>query len=242
MVASYLYVPNLIGYVRVIAMLLSYAHAQDDWYFSMQCYVLSQALDAVDGWAARQLNQSSELGRVLDMVTDRVSTTGLCVVLAQIYPQRLGAFCALICLDLFSHWYHMHATLVGGAQSHKGSSNWIVRLYYNRVRRSAPSPPARSPRLQSSARAQPILFTVCAGNELWFVSLYAMHHLAASGGGYVLPVLQMPLFQAGFYLATPFFAFKQFTNFAQLLTACGSIVELDAQRAAQCSAAAAKRM
>jgi len=53
---------------------------------------------------------------------------------------------------------------------------------------------------------------------------------------------QMPLFEAAFMVAWPFFAFKQFTNAAQLLTACGSIVELDAQRAAQSGAAAAKRM
>jgi len=38
------------------------------------------------------------------MVTDRVSTTGLCVVLAHLYPAHLAHFCALIFLDLFSHW------------------------------------------------------------------------------------------------------------------------------------------
>ena len=64
----------------------------------MRCAHRSRAL------RRRALGQTSELGRVLDMVTDRVSTTGLCVVLAHLYPAYLAHFCALIFLDLFSHW------------------------------------------------------------------------------------------------------------------------------------------
>jgi len=216
---SYLYVPNMIGYARVIAMLLSFAYAQENWKFTCFCYLLSQALDAVDGFAARGLNQCSELGAVLDMVTDRVSTTGLCVVLAQIYPQYLGAFCALICLDMFSHWYQMYATLASGGTSHKKNTNWILKLYYNR----------------------PILFTVCAGNELFFVSMYALHF----GGGPMLPLpptmQPMAFFRAVGFCAAPFFVFKQFTNVVQLLTACGTIVEIDAKRAKASGAVASKR-
>ena len=46
-------------------------------------------------------------------------------------------------------------------RSHKGSANWVVRLYYRRA----------------------VLFIVCSGNELWYVAMYALHF----GGGPFLP-------------------------------------------------------
>ena len=36
-------------------------------------YLLSGFLDAFDGWAARELNQGTMFGAVLDMITDRLA-------------------------------------------------------------------------------------------------------------------------------------------------------------------------
>ena len=79
----------------------------------------------------------------------------------------------------------MHATLLRGGASHKGSANWVVRLYYRRA----------------------VLFIVCSGNELWYVAMYALHF----GGGPFLPAPldHLRVFEAIGYAATPFFAFKQ---------------------------------
>ena len=99
----YLYVPNLIGYARVVLALVGYGNALVN-YKLMVCYLLSQLLDAADGYAARLLKQSSSFGAVLDMVTDRVSTTCLCVVLGRLYPEYLLGLCSLVMLDMFSHW------------------------------------------------------------------------------------------------------------------------------------------
>ncbi len=41
------------------------------------------------------------------MVTDRVSTCGLLVVLAQFYPLYSFWFTFLIVLDITSHWFHV---------------------------------------------------------------------------------------------------------------------------------------
>lgn len=41
------------------------------------------------------------------MVTDRVSTAGLCVFLAVLYPKEAFMFAMLIVLDIFSHWFHV---------------------------------------------------------------------------------------------------------------------------------------
>ena len=100
----YLYVPNLIGYVRVALALFGYSVALTHYHLTLGAYWLSQMLDAADGYAARVLGQSSTFGAVLDMVTDRTSTTCLCIVLARLYPDYIIGFCSLVMLDMFSHW------------------------------------------------------------------------------------------------------------------------------------------
>lgn len=71
-------------------------------------YTIGQGLDAVDGVTARYFNQCSKFGAVLDMLTDRMSTAVLLVVLALLYPDMWGAFAFLIVLDIVSHWFQMY--------------------------------------------------------------------------------------------------------------------------------------
>ncbi|CAF1709929.1 unnamed protein product [Brassica napus] len=95
-------------------------------------YFFSFCCDAVDGWCARKFNQVSTFGAVLDMVTDRVSTACLLVILSQIYRPSL-VFLSLLALDIASHWLQMYSTFLSGKTSHKDvkdSTSWLFRLYY----------------------------------------------------------------------------------------------------------------
>jgi len=103
-VPVWLFVPNLIGYVRVALAFVGYYYALTDWRTTVGAYLLSQGLDAADGLAARMLGQSSEFGAVLDMVTDRASTACLCIALGRLYPEMILPLTGLIMLDQFSHW------------------------------------------------------------------------------------------------------------------------------------------
>ncbi|ETP48579.1 hypothetical protein F442_05699 [Phytophthora nicotianae P10297] len=82
----FFYVPNLIGYTRVVLSLYSLAVALTDYKTSVLCYALSFTCDYFDGFFARLCDQCSTFGAVLDMVTDRCSTAGLLVVLSHLYP------------------------------------------------------------------------------------------------------------------------------------------------------------
>ncbi|KAJ3385634.1 CDP-diacylglycerol-inositol 3-phosphatidyltransferase [Lobulomyces angularis] len=96
-------------------------------------YLLSAVLDAFDGQAARYFNQSTKFGSVLDMVTDRSTTTCLLVHLAIQNPNYALVFQLLISLDFSSHYMHMYAQIHSGAESHKNiskSSNKLLHLYY----------------------------------------------------------------------------------------------------------------
>ena len=78
------------------------------------------------------------------------------MVLGHFYPAYLFLFQFLIALDISSHWVQMYSSLQRGDSSHKVtdlSANPVMRFYYMR----------------------PVLFTFCAGNELFFCSLYVLY-------------------------------------------------------------------
>lgn len=102
-----LYYPNIIGYLRILSVLISFIFAFQSWKISIIAYLLAFVGDVVDGYVARAFNQCSKFGGVLDMVTDRVSTCGLLMILGHIYPAYIVAFIFLAVLDIFSHWLHV---------------------------------------------------------------------------------------------------------------------------------------
>jgi len=152
----FLFVPNLIGYTRIILAGFSLHFMSYHPKYCTLLYCLSCLLDAVDGQAARALNQTSKFGAVLDMVTDRCTTACLLCFLSSAYPKFATLFQFLITLDFSSHYMHMYSSLVTGSKSHKivtSDVSRILRYYYNNPN---------------------TLFLFCAGNELFFVSLYLM--------------------------------------------------------------------
>ena len=57
----YLFVPNLIGYGRVVTLFISLYYMEDSPAISMLWYFTSAFLDAFDGMAARHLDQCKHL-------------------------------------------------------------------------------------------------------------------------------------------------------------------------------------
>ncbi|KAL9256520.1 CDP-diacylglycerol--inositol 3-phosphatidyltransferase 1-like protein [Drosera capensis] len=136
MLTIYLYIPNIIGYIRVLMNCVAFAISSSHKTLFVSLYFTSFVCDALDGWFARRYNQVSTFGAVLDMVTDRISTACLLVLLSQLYRPGL-IFLSLLALDIGSHWLQMYSTFLAGKSSHKDvkdSSNWLFRLYYgNRI-------------------------------------------------------------------------------------------------------------
>lgn len=76
----FVYVPNLIGYARVLLTAYSLAVAKTNPVSSVVCYALSFVCDYFDGFFARWFDQCSNFGAVLDMVTDRYVSRSACVL------------------------------------------------------------------------------------------------------------------------------------------------------------------
>ncbi|KAG2253559.1 hypothetical protein Bca52824_083695 [Brassica carinata] len=102
----YLYIPNIVGGCLELCCLCFAVCFSNKTLFSL-LYFFSFCCDAVDGWCARVFNQVSTFGAVLDMVTDRVSTACLLVILSQVYRPSL-VFLSLLALDIASHWLQMY--------------------------------------------------------------------------------------------------------------------------------------
>ena len=93
----FLFVPNLIGYARFVFYAIAFiSHSLGSWQLCISFYAIAFILDEFDGRAARAYNQSSNLGAALGMVADRSTTAGLCLILAQLYPQYLLFFIGAI--------------------------------------------------------------------------------------------------------------------------------------------------
>lgn len=201
-----LYIPNLIGYSRVVTMVLSLFFMPKYPSLTTLIYGISCLLDALDGTMARKYDQCSMFGAVLDMVSDRSTTACLICYLCVAYSHKyyIVIFLQLMnSLDLSSHYIHMYATLsCSRSKSHKNiasDENWLLYLYYsNRI----------------------VLFTICAFNELFYLSLYW------------LSCTDSPVWsKLGliFFIATlPGYIFKQIANVIQLNRAVVMLAENDA--------------
>lgn len=170
--------------------------------FTMIVYGISCLLDALDGTMARKYNQVSKLGAVLDMVTDRSTTSSLICFLGVMYPRWCVLFQILISLDLSSHYMHMYASLTDGNASHKQvgkESSKLLHWYYTR---------------------RDVLFTICAFNELFYMGLYlyGFKRFQTLGLSIVL-------------ICFPGYVFKQVANIIQLQRAAMILATSDAKEA-----------
>ncbi|KAI0019813.1 CDP-diacylglycerol-inositol 3-phosphatidyltransferase-like protein PIS [Xylariomycetidae sp. FL0641] len=150
--------PNIIGYVRIVLAVASLYYMPLHPRTCSLLYSISCLLDALDGYAARYFNQSTRFGAVLDMVTDRCTTSCLLVFLSSAFPRWAIVFQGLISVDFASHYIHMYATLAmgGSGESHKNvdkSRSWLLNLYYTN---------------------KTVLFVCCALNEVFFIALYLL--------------------------------------------------------------------
>ena len=134
----------LTGYVRIVLAFASLYYMPLHPRTCSFLYSISCLLDALDGYAARYFEQSTKFGAVLDMVTDRCTTSCLLVFLSSAFPRWAIIFQGLIALDFASHYIHMYATMVAGGanSSHKnieGGGSWhnrLLNIYYtNKVGR-----------------------------------------------------------------------------------------------------------
>lgn len=201
----FFFIPNLIGFARVVLAFMSFYFMPRDPWLTFVCYFLSCFLDALDGHAARFFEQSTKFGGVLDMVTDRCTTACMFMMLAVLYPSYVIVFQFLLALDIGSHWIHMYTSMASGGKSHKDNTHPFLKLYYSR----------------------PILFTLCAANDSFFCVLYMIHWEKG-----LIIYGDYGIWEAIAIICFPLMMFKQLTNIIQMIEASKKLASIDvAERA-----------
>ncbi|XP_063060916.1 CDP-diacylglycerol--glycerol-3-phosphate 3-phosphatidyltransferase [Engraulis encrasicolus] len=76
------YVPNIIGYIRVVLILVAWCAFNNPAFF-LPVYIISVILDGIDGWTARRLHQTSYFGAWLDVIIDNMGRSMIWTVLFQ---------------------------------------------------------------------------------------------------------------------------------------------------------------
>lgn len=238
----FLFMPNIIGFARVVLVIVAFYYMPTAPATCGFCYLFSQFLDALDGHAARHWGQCTDFGAVLDMVTDRCATTMLMLGLSVLFRDTAFWFQMLVGLDIASHWFQMTATYTAGKASHKTidlTQNVFLRLYYTNRK---------------------VLFFVCAGNEWLWSMLYVAYFTqtgfwnqegsewkAPLGGAdvweamtddslwpYQMPGTEITLgaMQWVAWFCVPVAVFKNVVNVIQLVTACIDITHCDLKKRA----------
>ncbi|KAB0791563.1 hypothetical protein PPYR_03363 [Photinus pyralis] len=199
----FLFVPNIIGYGRIILAIISFYFMPTNYVVATACYVLSALLDAFDGYAARYFDQSTKFGAMLDQLTDRCGTMCLCAVLISFYPRYSFWLLLSMTIDIACHWIFLHTSLLQGKSSHKFvdmSENPIMNLYYtNRT----------------------VLFWMCFGNEAFYCALYLLHFTEGP------LILGISLYRIVLYLSTPVALIKSGISLLHLFVASKNLSIID---------------
>ncbi|XP_002121442.2 CDP-diacylglycerol--inositol 3-phosphatidyltransferase [Ciona intestinalis] len=198
-----LFIPNLIGYVRIVLAIASAYYMPFDYVTASLCYVISVGLDAIDGYAARVFNQGTKFGAMLDQLTDRASTATLVMTLSYFYPKYMFLLQMSLVIDIVCHWLHLHVSIMKGS-SHKSmglDSNPIMKVYYT---------------------SRPVLFFMCAGNELFYSMLYLLYFTEGP------IVLGVSLLRVCLFVSFPIMAVKTLISIIHLMDASIRLCAIDA--------------
>ncbi|VWU50368.1 CDP-diacylglycerol--inositol 3-phosphatidyltransferase [Hepatocystis sp. ex Piliocolobus tephrosceles] len=200
----YLFIPNIIGYIRVLLALSSFAIFQKNLVIFCVFNAANQLLDAADGWAARRYNQTSNFGKILDQITDRLSTVLLYLLNSNVNSEYMIAIGLLMIADIGGHYIHATSCLIAGNKSHKkiDDGDILLKLYYEN--------PA-------------VMFVSIVCYETFWISAYVFkvsaEHLFIHKLSYYTLMCSIPLAM-----------FKAYTNISQGIYGANFLVQMDTQK------------
>lgn len=96
-------IPNLLSTFRIclvpVIIWLYYVKHENLW--TAGVWLLSGVTDVADGFIARHFNMSSNLGKVLDPIADKLTQTAMLLCLVLSYPLMLAPLALLVIKEIF---------------------------------------------------------------------------------------------------------------------------------------------
>ena len=141
-----LYIPNLLGYLRIILSFLGLKHAlQQKIHNALGIWIAAASLDLIDGVAARSLNQCSQFGILLDIMADNILRTiiwiSAMIESSKSGPTRENGICLWAVIIICLEWITMFCS-----QNNQTNQEGDQHAHWKDVKRkSAESETNRSP-------------------------------------------------------------------------------------------------
>jgi CDP-diacylglycerol--inositol 3-phosphatidyltransferase len=157
-ISVYHYWPNRIDYMRFVLLIIGISVSDYSPITCLALIITSCLLDALDGYLARKLNQSSVLGSALDFAIDRMTLATIAILLIHVEPHYWLFWLFVLMLDSGSHFLHLYASLPQSHLNHKdmdATENKFLKQYYEN---------------------KAILFTSCLVHDLFICVVYVYHY------------------------------------------------------------------
>ncbi|KOB62340.1 hypothetical protein PFHG_04089 [Plasmodium falciparum HB3] len=166
--------------------------------------IVSQVLDALDGWTARKFNQTSVFGQILDQITDRLSTSLLYLLNSSVYEEYITLIGLIMIADIAGHYFHSTSCAIAGNKTHKKieKGNKLLKLYYEK----------------------PWVMVICIiAYESFLICAYLLR----------VAVKKSLIYKLSYYAlicSFPLAAFKMFTNVSQGVHGVKCLVDMDCKK------------
>ena len=99
---EYFSIPNLLCYLRLLLLpvfVLFFCFGQNRW--AAAVIFLSAATDVADGIVARKFNMTTEWGKIMDPLADKLTQAVVSACLMVRYPVMLYLFLLILCKEIF---------------------------------------------------------------------------------------------------------------------------------------------
>ncbi|KAL9980296.1 hypothetical protein ACROYT_G008859 [Oculina patagonica] len=187
----YFFVPNLIGYVRIVLNLAAFYFMLHKPFLTIILHFTGGILlDVADGVSARYFNQCSSYGDLLDFLVDRCGRIGMMMALCVFYPQYLFVFQLLVCLEItgsLSNYYRC-ALLTHSNNTFKKTCSydpWLLRIFFE----------------------EPITTLVIIGQDMCVAMFYLLHF--SPGPAVTLAGTSCSLWVLFAWICAPFLIYRQ---------------------------------
>mmetsp|Transcript_50091 Transcript_50091/g.122279 ORF Transcript_50091/g.122279 Transcript_50091/m.122279 type:complete len:233 (-) Transcript_50091:117-815(-) len=126
-----LYVPNLIGYFRILLVWLAWSSAVPAHFVGL--VIFSSMLDLVDGPIARWLGQESYMGMLLDVIADNLCRTALWLKAGEAQPSIDNIAHNIIILEWSTFFATQYIVTLGAEHwKHRRERDpWLVRKFFS---------------------------------------------------------------------------------------------------------------
>jgi len=126
--------PQFVSLIRLVMMLCAFIMFSSVPLISISLVIISELLDALDGYLARKEDKVSDFGAIADLLIDRLTPVFCLTMLITLAPAWVAILSLILAIDLLGHMAMLYSALLTPNISHHKKifigANKLLTLYY----------------------------------------------------------------------------------------------------------------